>query len=98
MKTYLRPQEVEHTCEASLVSNVHFISVLVEDEIGVFFIDGIVGEMHAHISKIGRLGRHIGFSSESGKAFLKQVYPFFEPLRIVYDTLKGRNLQEGRRS
>lgn len=49
--------------------DAHVILILVEDELLIFLIDGVVGEVHAHVLHILLIRSNVGLSGESSQPF-----------------------------
>jgi hypothetical protein len=43
------------------VAGGEVVLVIVEDELVTVLVDGIVGEMHAHVLEVAVVGRHVLF-------------------------------------
>jgi hypothetical protein len=55
------------------VTDVHALTARVVDEFGIFFVDGVVGEMDILFAQIVAVGRHVRLSCKPGQSLLVDV-------------------------
>ena len=57
------------------MSHVHIFLILVEDELIAFFVDGVVGQVHANVFHVLLVGHHVLFCCETSQPVPKDVDP-----------------------
>lgn len=65
---------VEDGRETSFVPYVHFLFTCVKDEVGILFVEGIVGEMHTGGFQVLVFWILIRLCGESNKTLLIDIY------------------------
>ena len=71
----LLPHHLEHCLQGSLVPDAHVVLIFVKDEFFILLVDGIVGQVHAHILHVFLIRRHIVLSGESSQSLTKDEDP-----------------------
>mmetsp|Transcript_15957 Transcript_15957/g.29216 ORF Transcript_15957/g.29216 Transcript_15957/m.29216 type:complete len:202 (-) Transcript_15957:307-912(-) len=66
-------QHLKGRGQASLMADIVSLRVVIEYEVGVVFVDSIVGEVHAHIPQVSSTRDLVLLSSEPRKAFSMNV-------------------------
>jgi hypothetical protein len=50
------------------MANIILLVALITNKVGIYFIHGVVGQMHAHIGHVFLGGHFVGDSGEAGEA------------------------------
>lgn len=68
-------EQLEDRREAAFVADRHVLLALIEDEVGTIFVDGVVGEVHAHVFHVLPRRDHVRLRCEPGESFVVKVHP-----------------------
>lgn len=63
----------KHTRNRPLMTHSHVITAIVEDELRVVLVDGIVGQVDVLLLQIGSRRLQVGFSGQSGQTLLIHI-------------------------